>query len=354
MIEYNIDKCISEFLAFQHVQTNTGWKLGIKNRIYDEFIECPRSYKVTNGQEANCIIKNLSNTVTINYTPNQIGILISSGIDSATVAKTLPKYSKAIYATYKERDYDPEIERVKQYCAVNDLDLYIVEVSWKDYEEHIDYLMKVKNNPIHPCEIPVYLCCLKAKELGVKVLFSGWGADTHFGGMDKLLSKDWTLSEFKNRYEYCPRINENDSHLDNIYNDFLIDNSDKIDMHKFLTFNYHLMTLKSFFYLPELVGLVHIPLWGHIGLSGDLDINRIRNGEPKYIISETYNLMYQDDNLEVTQKIPFTRPTDIYMNDHFDDFKYHNKLQDYINSNKLSSQQKWMVYVLNRFLLNIN
>lgn len=349
---FDVDSCIREYLAFQH--TSMGWREGVHSRTYLEYTECPRTHKVTSGHDAVNALKKVSKVWTDNFDPSKIGILISSGIDSATVSKMLKPGSYAFFATYKERDTDPEIDRVREYCEINQLNLIVVDVSWEDYDAHVDFLMRIKKAPIHPCEIPVYLCCRKAQELGVEVVFSGWGADTHFGGMDKLLSRDWTLEDFKARYEYCPRLPGNNAILNNAYQPFL-SNDGAFNTHDFLTFNYHVMTLRSFFYIPEMCGLLHVSAWGYLGLRNNLDLTRVRNCEPKYIIQETFNLLYKDSQLRVTEKLPFTRPTDIYMRLHFDDFEYNDILKSYIDEHicKLTSQQKWMVYILNRFLHNI-
>ena len=193
--------------------------------------------------------------------------------------------------------------------------------------------MKVKKNPIHPCEVPVYMCCKKAVEMGIDIILSGWGADTHFGGMSKLLSKDWSFEEFKKRYEYCPRIKEDNLLLDFTYKDY-IKNDGKIDIQKFLTFNYHIMTIKSFFYIPEIFGLIHIPVWGFLGIKNNLDLERIRSGNPKYIIEETFKIMYKDENIPITEKIPFTRPTDIYMEKYFNEYDYVDILDKYLQKNQ--------------------
>lgn len=212
--------------------------------------------------------------------------------------------------------------------------------------------MSIKKNPLHPCEIPVYMCCKKAKELGINVLLSGWGADTHFGGMDKLISKDWCFEEFKTRYEFCPRMNTENTLLDSTYDKYVI--GDKLDTMNFLTYNYHIMTIKSFFYIPEIFGILHLPLWGYIGLNHKLDIERVRTGEPKYVIAEAFRILYKNDNIEITNKIPFTRPMDIYMEEHFYDTEYSNTLHKYISDNNLSPHQKWMVFCLNKFMKNYN
>lgn len=353
-IKYNIEQCVDEYLAFQHIYSNIGWVEGVHNRTYNEFTECPRNIKVNSGKDAVENLLWLKDKFLKNYKHTEIGILISSGIDSACIAKIIPENSYAFYATYVERDTDPEIEIVKKYCEINKLKLIIVNVSWSDYNNHMDYLMSIKKNPIHPCEIPVYMCCIKARHLNVKLLMSGWGADTHFGGMDKLISNDWKLEEFKKRYEYCPRITKDNQILDNTYSKY-INKDGTIDVQQFLTYNYHSMTIKSFFYIPELTGLIHLPLWGYLGINGNLDITRIRNGEPKYIIRETFELLYSNDAVSLTTKIPFTRPTDIYMEDHFYDNEYIDILKDYIiKHSHLTSQQKWMIYCLNRFIKILN
>ena len=63
--------------------------------------------------------------------------------------------------------------------------------------------------------------------------------------------------------------------------------------------------------------------------------------------------MYKDDNLPVTEKIPFTRPTDIYMGKYFNEYDYVEILNKYLQKypeNSLSSQQLWMIYNLNFFI----
>lgn len=350
-INFNLDKCIDEYLAFQHINSHIGWTYGVHQRSFLENTECPRLHTVTDGKTAIQTLQKISKNWTSKYQPHEIGILISSGIDSASVAKMLPKNSFAFYATYEERDFDPELNIVKNYCEENNLHLIIVNVSWKDYELHMDYLMRVKKAPIHPCEIPVYMCCKKAQELGIQILFSGWGADTHFGGMDKLMSKDWSLEEFKQRFEYCANLQ-----LTNDYSHYVsflnLDNT--VNVYDFLTYNYHVMTLRSFFYIPELCGLIHLPLWSYLNVES-LDLERIKT-EPKYIIQEAFKLMYP--NFTPTDKLPFTRPTDLYMNDHFNDYTYCKKLighSENIKNNIVNTngQQKWMIYILNRFLLKI-
>lgn len=42
-----------------------------------------------------------------------------------------------------------------------------------------------------------------AKNKGIECMIVGESTDLIFGGMDGLLSKDWTVSEFIDRYTFC-------------------------------------------------------------------------------------------------------------------------------------------------------
>ena len=136
-----------------------------------------------------------------------------------------------------------------------------------------------------------------------------------------MTNSNFSISAYNSYSLALYELAEESKILDQTYKKYL-NNNEKIDIQKFLTFNYHIMTIKSFFYIPELVGLIHLPIWGFIGLREELDIKRVRNKEPKYVIQEAFNILYKDDKLPITEKIPFTRPTDIYMKNYFNDYEY--------------------------------
>lgn len=66
--------------------------------------------------------------------------------------------------------------------------------------------MKHKKAPLHPVEVGLYKAAVASQQDGINVLASGTGADTMFGGLDKLLSKDWTFDEFVKRYTFLDPI----------------------------------------------------------------------------------------------------------------------------------------------------
>jgi len=351
-MKYSKSLCANHFLTFQYVaDPNLSWKKDIVPYYPDEFEHCPRTHLVETSEQCYEILKKLINSAIDKYGKESIGILLSSGIDSATVAGLLPFGTKAYTVKYKEvsKDIVDETVIANQYVKYNNLDHKIVEVSWSDYEKYLDYLMKAKKTPVHPCEVSVYKACLQAKQDGVKALFSGWGCDTHFGGMDKLLSQDWSLDGFIKRYSYCDttKILKDPIDLANIFAKYC--KNGKFDTQNFLTFNYHIMTIQSFFYIPNLAGVDHICPWGQIGLKNGYDLARVRNGEPKYMIREVFNLIYKHE-IEITPKIPFIRPTDIYTKDLTNKYLTSNIFINDLDLKQFTGQQKWMIYILQRFL----
>lgn len=77
-----------------------------------------------------------------------------------------------------------------------------------------------------------------------------------------------------------------------------------------------------------------------------LDLNRVRNGESKYLIRELFRKCYPE--LELPEKIPMPRPVDIY-------FKNWNgptrpEFKKDINMSKFTGNQKWQIWCLERFL----
>ena len=61
-------------------------------------------------------------------------------------------------------------------------------------------LMLNKGAPIHSIEVQICKAAMQAKEDGFDTLIFGESADVNFGGQDGLLSKDWSVPEYIDRY----------------------------------------------------------------------------------------------------------------------------------------------------------
>ena len=54
----------------------------------------------------------------------------------------------------------------------------------------------------HSIEVQIYKAALKAKEEGFERLIFGESSDVSYGGLSGLMSKDWRVGEFIDRYTY--------------------------------------------------------------------------------------------------------------------------------------------------------
>ena len=131
-------------------------------------------------------------------------VALSGGIDSAIIAKLVPKGSIAY--TFKcivpGIEVIDESQKAAQYADECGLEHRIVDVYWDDMVEMAPILMRHKGSPIHSIEVQIYKAALRAISDGCDTFVFGESADVLYGGMSGLLSKDWTVGEFVDRYAY--------------------------------------------------------------------------------------------------------------------------------------------------------
>jgi hypothetical protein len=307
--------------------------------VFVERVECPRTSIVKNGLEAAKVLKTLCDKRCAMLPPCEIGILLSSGIDSGSVAYCTPKGAHAFFVRYIDVETPEPVHIARKYATDNGLHFHIVDITWDDYIEHTVELMRQKKSPLHPVEVPLYVVFQEAHDMGIKLMLSGWGCDTYFGGMDKLLSKTYpTWQHFKERYTFLDPtkvlMTANMPLVDSFF-----EKKEPFATQRFLDDNYHGMTMQCFFYLAGLVNMSFYCPWGEIGLKDGYDLARVLAGEPKYIVQEAFTKL--SNGVDVTEKLPFTRP---------DYIKYPENIscpyfRDDIDYNVLSKQQKWMLFM---------
>jgi len=86
--------------------------------------------------------------------------------------------------------------------------------------------------------------------------------------------------------------------------------------------------------------------YARLKMADELDLNRVRNGEPKYLIRELMAQKYPE--IPVPNKLPMPRPVDEY----FKTWRGPTRpeFKPGLDMNKFTGNQKWQMYCLERFL----
>lgn len=341
----NADKnyCMSSFLMFRTIADDTKcfkegitpqiWKGGRTNRkgIHDSMqLE---EYLRRRVEEAS--------------SSGRVALALSGGIDSAILAKFMPKGSVAY--TFKcivsGIDVVDETSMAAKYAKECGLEHRIVEVYWEDFEKYAPLLMEHKGMPIHSIEVQIYKAALQAKTDGVEKLIFGESADALYGGLDDLLSKDWLLGEFIDRYSYVKpyQVLRDFEMVCEPYYDYVSDGY--IDVHKFLTTFFYKESVSSYVHPLNAAGILGVLPYVETYLAEPLDYDRIRNGENKYLVREVFHRLYP--GFAVPKKTPMPRP----MREWLQDWEGPTRREFLPHcTDHMTGDQKWLVWCLERFL----
>ena len=273
-------------------------------------------------------------------------LALSGGIDSAICAGFMPRGSVAY--TFKcvvpGKKVTDETEKAKQFCDINELEQRVIEVLWEDYETLSTDLFRYIRAPFHSIDVQIYKAALQAKKDGFDTLVFGQGADLVYGGFDRLLSQDWTLGEFIQRYScVMPYIALKDfTIVTEPYTKFEMDGF--IDLHNFLDDHLFWEDINSYHYSCEAAGIkfagafmgtVHKPL----------DLERVRRGENKYLVREVFERLYPD--VEMAAKTPMPRPMDEWLEGWEGPKRYEFWPNCHVH---MSGDQKYYIWILEKFL----
>lgn len=335
--------CISSFLTFRYVvDKNLAW-----TNKYKPWWPSDNNSEQVSVETEDEIVNTIGNTISKKM--KNLGILLSGGIDSAILASFLPKGSKAYTIRFIAHGAIDESKRSKLYAKQLKLDLKIIDVYWDDYLKYSQLLMNHKRSPLHAIEVAIYKACKVAKSDGLNQLIVGNGADSTFGGMDKLLSKDWEFEEFINRYTFLdPKIVlKNPIDMSYFFTPYRTKTG--IDVQSFLKIIHGEGIIQTFCNAAISAGVELIAPYESVKYTRALNLQRIRKGESKYILRSIFSKLYP--NLDIPEKIPFTRPMDKWL----DNWKgpKHYVFKDNINLSVLTGDQKWLLYILDKFLFLI-
>ena len=274
-------------------------------------------------------------------------LALSGGIDSAILAKFMPEGSTAytfrcVVPGKQVADESPKAKRIADACG---LEHRIIDITWDDQKNNADILMMHKGAPIHSIESQIYKAALTAKADGFTKFILGENADIIYGGMDGLISKDWTTAEFIERYSYVLpyKVLRRPMILTEPFEKFDVDGH--IDGHDFINKCFRQEALGTYTNACETAGIQFIGPYSETVLAAPIDYKKIRSGQSKYIVREAFAKLFP--NVEAPPKTPMPRP----MNEWMADYEGPQR-EEFIPhcTDQLTGDQKWMVYCLERFL----
>ena len=340
-----IDKlfCMSSYLAFRYIEKeNVDFYPGLKHHNIIPISDENRIPVHTSDD----IDREIAKQVEV-FKDKKKGILLSGGMDSAIVASYLPGSDAYTFrfngGTYQEE----ELKRAEYYAEYYGLNLHYVDITWDTVKSYLIPVMRAKASPVHSIEPQILQAAIQSKQDGIEIMFVGESSDLVFGGMDGLLAKDWTFDEFKERYVFTK---PEDVLLEPVQMDYLFERyriqGDKIDFLTFMDDVFSIESSSSYMNAFAVAGMQYYDPYAKLKMDGKLDLNRVRNGEPKYLIRELMSKKYPA--IPVPQKVPMPRPVDEYFKKWYGPQRPEFKKD--IDMSQFTGNQKWQLWCLEKFL----
>lgn len=342
IVKIDYQFCLSSYLVFRYVaKPEYSWTGEVLPSFPDAMAQ--KGIRVSNSDE---VLEQLQHTVKENVDYKTTAVLLSAGMDSAIIAGLMPQGTKAYTIRFEADDAIDEAPAARIVADALGLDHRVVTVTWDDYVKNIDLLMKHKKAPLHPAEVGLFVAAQVAKNDGIKVLAVGNGADSTFGGMDKLLLKDWTFDDFVTRYTFLDpkKVLQFPVSMNDIFEPYRLDNG--FDVMGFLKIVHGLGIIQMFENAIHAAGCSLIAPFEELSLAVPIDFDRIRRGEPKYILKEVFEQVCP--GFEIPSKIPFARPVNQWFAGWLGPSR--SEFLTDIDINQFSGEQKWQMYCLERFL----
>ena len=338
--------CMSSFLAFRYIyDDNKDFNDVLKHRTYHQHGDDKKTF-VKTAEDIDKALRKVFDGLK----GKKLGILLSGGMDSAILASYMPGCDAYTFRFMNGEYQKDELERAETFARTYGLKLHYIDVSWDMVERNVDKVMNTKGAPVHSIEPQIYEGAMFAKKDGIEVMIIGDGADYVFYGMDGLLSRDWLFEDFYKRMIYIEPsevlVNPVDMH-------YIFEKYREGEHINFLGLYDGLITDESYasyenaFYAAE---LPFVDPYELLKMSDPVDLKRIRSGDSKYLVRELFKLRYPE--LPVPQKNPMPRPVDFYFKNW--EGPKRKEFKNNLDMNKYNGNQKWLMWVLERFLNHLN
>ena len=340
-----VDKnyCMSSYMAFRYIERDD--MDFYEGMAHKNIIPVPDNEKtvVVVAEDIDMAIRKVFDSI-----KNQrLGILLSGGMDSAILASYMSGCDAYTFRFLNGEFQKEELARAEYYAKYYGLRLHYVDINWDTVKNNLKPVMEKKNAPVHSIEPQLYQAAIQAKLDNVERLVIGESSDLIFGGMDQLLAKDWTFKEFMDRYLFTrpEAVLKESCDVTYVFERYRMDNSN-IDFLKFMDEIFSIESSSSYLNAFAAAEMPYTDPYAKLKMKEPLDLYRVRHGEPKYLVRDLFSLKYP--GIKVPDKIPMPRPVDIYFQNW--EGPKRPEFRDDIEMKKLSGNQKWQLYCLERFL----
>lgn len=274
-------------------------------------------------------------------------LALSGGIDSAILAKFMPKGSvaytfKCVVPGIKVTDETLMAAKYAEKCG---LEHRIVEIYWEDFEKYAPQIMAHKNQPTHSIEVQIYKAAMQAKADGFESMIFGETADCVYGGHSNLLAKDWKVGDFIDRWSFVKPyyvLKEPQMILSPYYE---YSDNGYIDVPRFLTDFEYYASVNFYVNATQMAGINLVVPYAYTRMRNKLDLQRVRAGENKYLVREIFSRLYPD--FTIPAKMPMPRPMNEWLENWSGPIR-----QEFLPHcvDGMTGDQKWLVWSLEKFL----
>lgn len=340
----SVDKkyCMSSFLAFRYIyEDDKDFAIGLHHRPYHQHSDDKKTL-IKTAKDIDVALRKVFDGLK----GKKLGILLSGGMDSAILASYMPGCDAYTFRFMGGEFQKDELERAETFARTYGLRLHYIDVSWDMVERNVDKVMECKNAPVHSIEPQIYEGAMVAKKDGIEVMIIGDAADYAFYGMDGLLSKDWLFEDFYKRMIYIEpsEVLKEPADMHYIFEKYRQgEHIDFLGMYDSIVTDESYASYDNAFYSAQ---LPYVDPYELLKMADPIDLKRVRSGESKYLIRELFKMRYPE--LPVPGKNPMPRPVDMYFKNW--EGPKREEFRNDIDMSKYSGNQKWLMWVLERFL----
>lgn len=335
---------MSSYLALRYVEDeDRQFFEGLRHQVYRQQPQ-ERKVLVADADDIDIALRNVFRRIA----HERLGLLLSGGMDSSVLASYMPEGSDAYTFRFLGGKYQAdELERAAFFARYYHLNLHYVDIDWNTVEQNVDKVMRHKGAPVHSIEPQLYAAAMQAKADGVTMLVIGDAADYVFGGMDGLLSQDWSYDQYVKRTIYVDpaEVLREPFDMDYLFQRYRI-GKNSIDYLRFYDETVTDESYASYENAFEAAGMDFIDPYELLKMAKPMDLGRIRKGESKYLIRDLFRMRYP--GTAVPQKLPMPRPVDAYFAEWGGPKR--KEFRSDIDIARYSGNQKWLLWCLERFL----